>query len=173
MPAPRKTGARSQDPQRKRQGFYWRFRVRTANPARLKPLELVAVAAVDLTSASPPAVVQTVGTLKQLAPLMHANNFEELMELQRVTLETSTDTVAHADALAAAAPLSTYKRRGLQSKDRALRDFKAGKVVSCEQAASAVRRANMRRHTFSICARSLWMLSKRLPVREWARQVRR
>ena len=71
-----------------------------------------------------------------------------------------------ARALRNKAPPSTYALQG-RGKDRQAERHAEAELRAQEVAATALRQNNMRAHTFSVCARSISKLLRRVPVKDW------
>ena len=101
--------------------------------------------------------------LRLMAKLLWSNDYNEELKIERQLL-TSMGLIESAQLLRQDGLMSTYarQRRGDQEKlmDQALRQ-------AHEHAATALRQHNMRYHSFSVCARSVSKLLRRVPYKDW------
>ena len=72
-----------------------------------------------------------------------------------------------AKELKAKAPESSYAARGLIQKSHSLDEW----FRELEMASTAMRQANQPLHSFSMCARSISCLLRRMPSKDWKRGV--
>lgn len=110
----------------------------------------------------------------ELTPLLwcSSNQYQALMHLELETLENAYGLRSKAQALHAAVPPSTYAQRGL-IRGGVSKTQRQQLSRELPLAASALRQANMRNHTFSTVAHSIRSLMRRIPKKECERQGRR
>ena len=101
--------------------------------------------------------------LRLMAKLLWSNDYNDELKIEQQLL-TSMGLIESAQLLRQDSLMSTYARqgRGDQEKlmDQALRQ-------AHEHAATALRQHNMRYHSFSVCARSVSKLLRRVPYKDW------
>ena len=114
-----------------------------------------------------PAVI---GTLMQVAPLLWDTDYMARFEEEADQLERRWGLMTAAKELKAKAPESSYAARGLiQNEERHELDEWFREL---EMASAAMRQANQQLHSFSVCARSVSCLLRRMPSKDWKRNVK-
>lgn len=103
--------------------------------------------------------------MRIMAQLLLHKDYTEILALERQQLE-SMGLMESARALRNKAPPSTYALQG-RGKDRQAERHAEAELRAQEVAATALRQNNMRAHTFSVCARSISKLLRRVPVKDW------
>ena len=106
-----------------------------------------------------------VGTLMQIAPRLWVNDYKAEFAKEAEFLESKWQLVTAAKELKSSAPESSYSARGLlrDEESRAHDEF----MRELRMASAALRQANQQWHTFSVCARSVSCLLRRLPSKDW------
>ena len=121
---------------------------------------------VDLKDLESPSLVTAIGTLEEMAPLMWSTDYRKLRELQVLQLEGSGRLVTAAQQLQGAAPISTYKARGLSKRPQSQVELR-NEDRTGHMASMVLRQGNMRTHTFTCCVDSLAALARRVPDKMW------
>ena len=155
------------DGSRKRRAWRAPKRVRVAkaaSPVQSEPITTTYDYGNTLTT-----TVDVLGSLRQIALTLWSSDYKELMKCEQQALDDEGGQVEGALNLMKSFQQSTYTRRGLsrRKEQRALLQerFASG------WAAAARRLANQKKHSFTICARSLIALARKLPQKEWRRQT--
>lgn len=111
------------------------------------------------------ADIQKLDKLRLMAQLLYQTNYQEIYELERQQLE-AMQLMGSARALQETAPPSSYRQQHRGKKRQVERDLLAERQAH-EAAATALRQSNQQAHTFSICARSISKLLRRVPEKDW------
>ena len=108
--------------------------------------------------------------LAQMAPKLWESDFKPLLNAEMNEL-ADTGLLGAAVELKTTATLSTYRRRGLtrNKESRLAMDLKQ----ASEMGAAAARQSNQQLYPFSICARSVAMLMRRTPEKDWTELLRK
>lgn len=158
------------DPARKRKGFSVRRKVRIHPNYAAATLQREEQAAETLLGRVPAKPRVAVGKkLKQMVPLLWSSNYQQWVDMEADEL-MSMGVLEAALNTKAAAPLSTYAERGL-TKDKEKRATVVMKQ-SADIAAAAVRQANQQQYPFTVCARSVSMLTHLTRDKDWKEAVK-
>ena len=157
---------------------HWRIRrrvpVRLVDPPAegIEPLlgEATYAYAQDDEPLSQPLAPEMVGRLKTMARLLWEGDYKPLLELERQQLEAMSGVMTAARILKEAAPPSTYVTQG-KGRNKQRREQKE-EAQAGDMASLAIRQANQWTFTFSCSAQSVRALTRRLPFREWRKQVK-
>ena len=126
---------------------------------------LARVDALDLASIEPACV----GQLREVAPLIWSSDWSYLVATEHKQLEDRYGLISSAETHKGLAPLSTYRQRGLER--RPAKSAERAEVQAGRMASAALRQHNQQKHTFEIVARSIAALSRRLPYKEWCKEM--
>ena len=132
------------------------------NPARVGPTTLA------LATAAAPTEPFLTGSLELVVPLLWSDEYSLLLATEARQLEKHGLLTA-ARELQALVPVNSYVRRNLHDEDRL--SHKQDMLI-CNVAAGVQRASNQKIHVFSVIARSVSALMRRVPSADWKRGVR-
>ena len=140
---------------------------------RIGGAELIAAVLINPTTlALAPAAAPTepllTGSLELVVPLLWSDEYSLLLATEARQLETHGLLTA-ARELQALVPVNSYVRRNLHDEDRLSRKQD---MLICSVAAGVQRASNQKIHVFSVLARSVSALMRRVPSADWKRGVR-
>jgi len=138
------------------------------NPARVGPTTPALPTTLPLAPAEAPTEPFLTGSVELVVPLLWSDEYSLLLATEARQLEKHGLLTA-ARELQGLVAVNSYVQRNLHDENRLSRKQD---MLACSVAAGVQRASNQRIHVFSVLARSVSALMRRVPSADWQRGVR-